>query len=646
MKKIFWVIFLLQAAGAGMSAQEVPFHKGVQFTNWFQEQDAHHVQFTKYTKKDFEQVRSLGCDVVRLPINLHFMTGGAPDYRIDTLFYYFLDQVVDWSEDLGMYLILDNHTFDPSGNTSPDIGEVLNKVWQQMAAHYRNRSSLIMYEVLNEPHGISDELWNGIQEGVIRTIRQEDTVHAIIVGPAGWNSYRHLDSLPAYEDDHLIYTFHFYDPFLFTHQGATWTNPSMQNLAHVPFPYAADSMPSLPDDLKGTWVESAYNNYNHTGTESYVRQELDIAVAFQQSRQVPLYCGEFGVYMKNSKNTDRVRWYGIVRQYLEAHGIPWTMWDYHGGFGLFVKGGNDMFEHDLNIPLLEALGFNVPEQTPYVRKADSTGFMIYTDHIAPGVYSLSYGTGQYDLYSRAYPNNGVFCLKWEEAVQYNALSFDFRPDKDLSRLRQEGYALDLIVRSGIPGHKFDLRFLDTKTEDPGDHPWRMNYTLDEQKFPADGRWHHLHIPLTAFVEGGAWDNGWYEPEGKFDWTEIDQFQIVNEYDIFNGNGSLFFDNIHVTNQDTARVYVIPVFAPPGEPVTGDPDVIRIFPNPVRDYLFIESTRGGALTFRLMDVYGQVLLRSSFRDKTEVCLSGLKRGLYFVKVEGEDNLNLVKRIMKI
>ncbi len=629
-----------------MSAQEVPFHKGVQFTNWFQERDAHHIQFTKYTKKDFEQVRSLGCDVVRLPINLHFMTGGPPDYRIDTLFYYFLDQVVDWSEDLGMYLILDNHTFDPSGNTPPDIGDVLNKVWQQMAAHYRDRSSLIMYEVLNEPHGIADELWNDIQGEVIRTIRQEDTVHTIIVGPAGWNGYRHLDSLPVYKDDHLIYTFHFYDPFLFTHQGATWTNPSMQNLARIPFPYVADSMPPLPDDLKGTWVESAYNDYRNTGTESYVKQELDIAVAFQQSRQVPLYCGEFGVYMKNSKNSDRVLWYGIVRQYLEAHGIPWTMWDYHGGFGLFVKGGNDMFEHDLNIPLLEALGFHVPEQTPYVRKADSTGFMIYTDFVGQEINSLQYGTEKYNFYSRDYPNNGLFCLEWEEASRYDVLSFDFIPDKDLSRLRQEGYALDLIVRSGIPGHKFDLRFLDTKTEDPGDHPWRMNYTLDEQKFPADGRWHHLYIPLAAFVEGGAWDNGWYNPEGKFDWTEIDKFQIVNEYDIFKGNGSLFFDNIHVTNRDTAQVYVIPVFAPPGKPVTGEAEVIRIFPNPVRDYLFIESLQGGVITFRLMDVCGQVLMHSSFRDKTELCLSGLKKGLYLVSVEGGNNLNLVKKIMKI
>ncbi len=98
-------------------------------------------------------------------------------------------------------------------------------------------------------------------------------------------------------------------------------------------------MPLLPDDLKGTWVEEALNDYSRTGTAAYMKEELDIAVAFQQSRNVPVYCGEFGTYMKNSRNSDRVRWYELVRKYLEAHDVPWTIWDYHGGFGLFKKGG-------------------------------------------------------------------------------------------------------------------------------------------------------------------------------------------------------------------------------------------------------------------------------------------------------------------
>ena len=49
--------------------------------------------------------------MVRLPINLHAMTSGPPDYRIDPLLYDFLDQIADWADELELHLILDNHTF-------------------------------------------------------------------------------------------------------------------------------------------------------------------------------------------------------------------------------------------------------------------------------------------------------------------------------------------------------------------------------------------------------------------------------------------------------------------------------------------------------------------------------------------------------
>jgi endoglucanase len=92
---IFSVFFL--------SAQ-TPFSRGVNLTGWFQAGNTKQIQFTKYSKQDFVRIKSLGCDVVRLPINLHFMTNGAPDYTIDPLFFDFLDQAVDWAEELQIHL--------------------------------------------------------------------------------------------------------------------------------------------------------------------------------------------------------------------------------------------------------------------------------------------------------------------------------------------------------------------------------------------------------------------------------------------------------------------------------------------------------------------------------------------------------------
>ncbi|MCX6333105.1 MAG: glycoside hydrolase family 5 protein [Bacteroidia bacterium] len=533
---------------------QAPFTRGVNLSGWFQVNSPGEIQFTKFTKKDIANIKSLGCDVIRLPINMHAMTKGSPAYKLDPLYLSFLDSAVKWCEELNIYLMLDNHSFDPAGETQQGIADILVKVWSQMAAHYKDRSNLILYEVLNEPHGMSTSVWGAIQNQAIAAIRAYDTKHTIVVGGSGWNTYTELKNLPVYNDANLLYTFHFYDPFMFTHQGATWTDPSMDPLAGVPFPYNSAEMPACPASLKGTWIESGLNNYPSQGNIAYVKQLIDNAVSFRNSRNANVFCGEFGVYMKNSDDADRCYWYKAVKDYLEEKNIPWTIWDYKGGFGVFKKGSGQIFEHDLNIKMIDSLDLKIPEQTPFTIKPDSTGFFIYTDYIGEKIDNASFTSGLINFYSNILPSNGQYCLNWSDFGQYNSVKFDFVPDKDLSGLRSKGYALDFIVRGNDPGIKFDIRFKDTKT-DATDHPWRIRTVIDNNYVSWDRRWHHVRIPLTAFTEHGSWDNGtWYNPEGKFDWTKIDDLEISTEY-VLNSGVQIWFDNIHISELDTAIVRV-------------------------------------------------------------------------------------------
>ncbi|MFZ4465148.1 MAG: cellulase family glycosylhydrolase [Bacteroidales bacterium] len=551
MKKLLIISIVLLIGMAAFS--QAPFHKGVNLTNWFQSTGAHNIQFRKFTKKDFADIKSLGCDVIRLPINLHGMTLGAPDYIIDPLLFTFLDSTILWAEELNIHLLIDNHSFDPSTNTSPNVGEILTRVWPQIAERYQSRSDLIYYEVLNEPHGISNALWGSIQKQTIDAIRAVDTKHTIIVGPSGYNSYNDLAQMPVYSDTNLLYTFHFYDPFLFTHQGNNWTTPSMEALAGVPFPYDAVSMPACPPSLVGTWVESSMNNYPNDGTVAKVKSLINIAVNFRNSRNINIFCGEFGVYIPNSDNADRVYWYQVVKDYLEEKNIPWTIWDYKGGFGLFDKGSNEFFENDLNTPLLEALDMLVPPQSPFVQLPDSVGFILYDDFFGKGINEASWAPDQLDYYSELFPNNDQFCIFVADGPQYRSVAFDFVPNRDLSQLVDQDYALDFFVRGNKADIKLDMRFLDTKTG-ATDHPWRMRTTLSSSTTSFDKRWHHLHIPLSNFSEHGSWDNNtWYEPQGLFDWTAIDRFEIVAEYSSLDGQ-QIWFDNMMITQLDTAHVH--------------------------------------------------------------------------------------------
>jgi endoglucanase len=549
-----WVIAVVSVLVAGpLLGAEVPFSRGVNLTEWFQVSGLRAIQFTKFTKQDLINIQSLGCDVIRLPINLHAMTNGAPDYTPDPLFLGFLDEVVDWAEELEIHLILDNHSFDPASDTDPNIGEILVPVWTQMAEHFKDRSEYLYYEVLNEPHGIADEVWNDIQTQVVGAIREVDRTHTIIVGPAGWNSYHNLRYMPSYAGSNVIYTFHFYDPFLFTHQGASWTNPTMEVLAGVPFPYDADLMPVCPGDLAGTWVEGSLNiSYPADGTVARVKELIDIAVGFRSRRDAPpLFCGEFGVYIPNSDNADRVYWYSVVREYLEEKGIAWTSWDYTGGFGLFERDGNDSFEHDLNVPLVEALGLVAPEQSEWVMEPETRGFELYTDYIATGVQASSWvGDGAVDYYCELDPAEGQYCISWTGSNRYSQIGFDFQPDKDLSVLVADGYCIDFWIRGDTPGSALDIRFMDTNTG-PDDHAWRMRMTIEEDWATWDGSWQHVQIPLADFTEHGAWDGVWFTPEGLYDWTAVDRFEIVSEHHDLAGIG-FWFDRLQVLNSGRRR----------------------------------------------------------------------------------------------
>jgi endoglucanase len=309
-------------------------------------------------------------------------------------------------------------------------------------------------------------------------------------------------------------------------------------------------MPALPVALAGTWVGSALADYPRQGRVERLEELLDIAAAFQQQRQVPLFCGEFGVYLPNSAEEDRVFWYQVVRQGLEERSIAWTIWDYQGGFGLFERGSNELFEFDLNIPLVRALGLEEPLQREFVLEPEVEGFELYRDFIGPQMVASNWiSGGEVDYYSEEEPAQGRYCVHWSGAQRYNYLGFDFRPVKDLSRLVEAGYALELWVRGDRPGASFDVRLMDTNREGE-DLPWRMRYTVTDKDGPWDGQWHPLRLPLNHFSEHGAWDGEWFAPRGQFDWTAVDRFEIVAEHRDLEGVG-LWFDDIRVAGAQVA-----------------------------------------------------------------------------------------------
>jgi endoglucanase len=527
----------------------LPFSKGVNLTGWFETWSATEPQYSRYTEQDFINVKSLGADVIRLPITMHSMVGGAPNYTFNPIMLRFLDKAVDWAEKHGLYIIIDNHSFDPIKPTSVDIDKILLPVWAQIAERYKNRSDYVLYEILNEPHGISDKRWGEIQGAAIDAIRKIDQKHAIIVGGTDYNSITKLSAIPAYSDPNLIYTFHFYDPYLFTHQGANWGEPSLESLAMVPFPADKTRMPPTPAKLRGTWFEGALRTYANHATPAKLYSTLDQVVTFAKERDVRVFCGEFGVYMVQSPDADRVIWYKIVSDALDKRNIARTSWDYIGGFGIFNnhRGGN--FNADLNTDVVKAMGFTPPPQGSQPPLSLNSGFTIYDDYPGKEFSVGCWGTEvDFSLYHTT-TAEGEFAIRWGNAAQYEAFWFDFVRNGDLSKLAATG-VLEFRARTEKPV-RFDVRFLNPEIVSPSGKfdsiPWRMRYSIDETQLTPDGKWHTIRIPLSAMSEHGAYISAqqkWVGSEGKFSWNQVTRLEFVAEDGDLKGR-TIWFDEIRV-----------------------------------------------------------------------------------------------------
>ena len=625
------------------NAQE--FSKGVNFSAWF-EFNNHLTQFNRYDSLDFQQVASLGVDVVRIPVDVYALLGPAPEYKIDSKFFILFNKVIRWSEAAGIKIILDNHTFNPSVGITKDVEKWLIPAWKQLAETFKNQHDHLLFEVLNEPHGISDADWNAVQHNAVAAIREIDANRWIIIGGSGYNGISNLSQMPVYPFEKLIYTFHFYEPFLFTHQGASWTTPSMQDLSQVPFPYNASKMPSVPTSLKGTWVEQAFQSYNTVGTEQKMKEIFQQAINFKTSRNVPVFCGEFGVYIPNAPNEDRNNWYSVATKLLTDSGIAWTTWDYRGGFGMFRPNTNERFLYDLNVSMAESLGFTPPVQLEDQSAPLSGTQLLFKDYVYRGLTAdINSGGGYISFLHQDNSNDETFSMLMTNTGQYGFMGMKFKSNNDFSTLVKENAFLEFDLRVTGTVSQLELRF-----ENPDNYPdvipWRNRTTLKKSNDFPDSQWRKISIPLSQLSESGAWINSkqlWIDGKGEFSWNAINRLLFVAENEDLKGDSVLVKNlMIRVPNETSLSEFEVP-------------DQIVLFdayPNPFNPTTTISFSLGKSakISLRVFDVLGKeiaVLIDyqnlNAGNHEIRFDASTLSSGMYFYRLQTSE-VSLVKKMI--
>jgi hypothetical protein len=291
-------------------------------------------------------------DHVRLPIDYNVLEDDSRPFHYKEEGFCYIDQCMQWCEKNNLNIILDLHrtagyAFHTLECNLLFENEVLQdrfiSLWKAFALRYKEYGKNVVFELLNEIVEPSSERWNQLSRRTVQAIREIDENRVIIIGGNHYNSVNTLKELDYMNDDNLVYTFHFYEPHLFTHQKASWEQ-AMQELDY------AVSYPSTMEDYRryqkmSEGFRSSYAFEDRLGKD-YIRKCLAPALEFIRERNVYLYCGEYGT-IQFAPMESRLRWHEDVSDLMIEYGIGRAVWNYKlMGFPM-VDRNSDMVDEDL-----------------------------------------------------------------------------------------------------------------------------------------------------------------------------------------------------------------------------------------------------------------------------------------------------------
>ncbi|HXJ19709.1 MAG TPA: cellulase family glycosylhydrolase [Polyangia bacterium] len=189
-----------------------------------------------HDERDFRRVAEMGLNAVRFYMNYRtFESDAAPGvYLADG--WKWLDDNVAWAKRAGVYLVLNMHVppggFQSLGNGKglwerPEQQDRLIKLWTAIAQRYRGEAAIAGFDLLNEPVVTrSRQQWVDLAGRIAVAIRAVDPDHMLFVERTNavgreWSEDADCNFFTI-PDPNVVYEFHVYEPFVFTHQKASW----------------------------------------------------------------------------------------------------------------------------------------------------------------------------------------------------------------------------------------------------------------------------------------------------------------------------------------------------------------------------------------------------------------------------------------
>ncbi|MDC9826302.1 cellulase family glycosylhydrolase [Devosia sp. ZB163] len=223
----------------------------------------------------------------------------------------------------------------------------------------------VAFEPFNEPQhypceGRGDGQWQEIMTSAMSAIRAVSAELTVVAtGACGGDVSGLVDLDPDFDDSNLYFSFHMYEPHVFTHQ-----RPEDEGgfASSLPWPASSGSAGATSEMLRAHMAAAGVDEAEQERTvlrlgpviseyftegwgESQVAARIGEALDWAARHDIPasrLFMGEFGVIEMSDDGRmgafapDRLRYLEAVRLAAERHGIPWSVWEYANPWGMSV----------------------------------------------------------------------------------------------------------------------------------------------------------------------------------------------------------------------------------------------------------------------------------------------------------------------
>lgn len=315
------------------------FMHGVNLGGWLSQADDTFVNHYRnfITESDIEYISSLGLDHVRVPVD--YMVIEEENGKIKEDGYGYIDNCLEWCRKYGINMIIDLHkafgySFDPLDKDDKTIffhdekiQERFYSLWNTIASRYGKYHDTVAFELLNEivEPSVAEE-WNNIALETISRIRTVAPDSWVIFGGTMYNSVLSVPKLAETNDNKVVYTFHSYEPMIFTHQGAYWVD-NMPKDFRISYPENIEEYRHHSRQLSPNLASAIFSD-NLTEISSDFFEKLFLpALETAENRNIPLYCGEYGV-IDLADDVSKINWTADISSVFDKYSIGRAYWNY------------------------------------------------------------------------------------------------------------------------------------------------------------------------------------------------------------------------------------------------------------------------------------------------------------------------------